>query len=100
MKRLLIGSIAMIGAALMVSGCGQPNPLTGKPITPADVVAATQAACKVVPTSQQITAAVDAANKTAATVESVAGVLCAAIAPVTVVPVAPVTAPAASPPSG
>ena len=82
MKRLIIAGLAMF-AGLTLAACGN-NPLTGKPVTAADVVAAAKAACSIAPTAEQITAAVDAANKTAASAESIGRILCAAIAPVTV----------------
>ena len=80
MKRQMLLA-AIVAAGLMLAGCTLSLGGNQVTITSADVKAAVVASCAVVPTAEQITAAVDAANKTAATVESVAGIVCAAIAP-------------------
>jgi hypothetical protein len=100
--RTFFAAAAALSLIAFVAGCAATNPLTGRPVTAADVKAAARLACAVVPTAEQVTAAVDAGNKTAATIEAVARILCAGIvAPAPVTPVAPLApaAPAAPAPA-
>jgi hypothetical protein len=87
---------ALAVAALSMGAC--TFTLAGQPvtITAADVKAAVSASCALVPTAEQITKAVDAANKTAATAESTAQILCAGAQPF----IAPMPATPAQPASG
>jgi hypothetical protein len=92
-----LSAAALCAMALSAAGCtlslGNGQQVT---ITAADVKAAVAASCSLEPTSEQITAAIDAANKTAADIESVAKSLCAGAQPF----IAPTPATPAQPASG
>lgn len=77
MKRYL--SLFALLAATTLGACSFT--FAGQPvtITAADVKTAAVALCGAEPVAEQITAAVDAANKTAASVEAVASILCAGV---------------------
>ena len=94
MKKLFL--IAAIG--LMLGACTQTASDNGPlPITAANVLSAAQAACKALPTAEQLAAAVDATSKTVTSVKVVAEILCAAIAPPPLLPAVTIVAPAESP---
>lgn len=94
MKRHLL----IAGIGLMLGACTQTASDNGPlPITAANVLTAAQAACKALPTAEQLAAAVDATSKTVTSVKVVAEILCAAIAPPPLMPGITVVAPAAAP---
>ena len=65
---------------LAVGGCGiVKNPLTGAPITAADVQAAAVAACGFLPTASTVANIIAAGNPAVATVSTIAGAICAAV---------------------
>ena len=73
-KSLIAGALAM-----SLAGCGATNPLTGAPITAADVQSAAVAACGFLPTAATVANIIAANNSTLTTATSVASAICAAV---------------------
>ena len=77
MKKFLC--ILPVLGTLLVGGCGITNPLTGTPITAADVQAAAVAACGFLPTASTVANIIAAGNPSVNTVTTIAQAICSAV---------------------